>query len=56
MGRLANQDRKFLAELLINLLEKNFSKVTKLHYDFGMLGDNVSHALLTQEYVQFLHP
>ena len=49
MGRLANQDRKFLAELLINLLEKNFSKVTKLHYDFGMLGDNVSHELLTQE-------
>ncbi len=49
MGRLKNKDRKFLAELLINLLDKNFSAVTKLHYDYDMLGPNVHHDLLTQE-------
>jgi len=49
MGRLNNKDRKFLAELLINLLEKKFSAVTKLHYDYGMLSENVNHELLTQE-------
>ena len=49
MGRLNNKDRKFLAELLINLLEKNFSAVTKLHNDYGMLSKNVNKELLTQE-------
>ncbi len=49
MGRLKNKDRKFLAELLINLLDKNFSAVTKLHYDYDMLGPNVPHDLLTHE-------
>ena len=49
MGRLNNKDRKFLADLLINLLEKNFSAVTKLHHDYGMLSKNVNQELLTQE-------
>ncbi len=49
MGRLTNKDRKFLAELLMNLLDKNFSSVTKLHSDYNMLGKNVSHELLTHE-------
>ncbi len=49
MGRLKNKDRKFLAELLINLLEKKFHNVTLLHAENNMLGPNVSHELLTQE-------
>ena len=49
MGRLSNKDRKFLAELLMNLLDKNFSLVTKLHSDYNMLGKNVSHEALTHE-------
>ena len=49
MGRLKNKDRKFLAELLMNLLDKNFSLVTKLHSDYNMLGKNVSHEALTHE-------
>ena len=49
MGRLDNKDRKFLAQLLIYLLEQKFHNVTKLHAEYNMLGANVSHELLTQE-------
>ncbi len=49
MGRLSNNDRRFLSELLTNLLDKKFSKVTELHDDYNMIGDNVSRESLTQE-------
>ena len=49
MGRLSNKDRKFLSELLMNLLDKKFAAVTKLHSENDMLGKNVSHDLLTHE-------
>ena len=48
MGRLNNKDRKFF-RTLINLLDKNFKNVTRLHYEYKMLGETVNHDLLTQE-------
>ena len=49
MGRLTNKDRQFLAELLMNLLDKRFYAVTQLHSEYNMLGKNVSHEALTHE-------
>ena len=48
MGRLSNKDRYFLAQLLTNLLNKNYKKVVQIHAEANMLGKNLSHEELAQ--------
>ena len=48
MGRLSNNDRQFLALLLIHLLNKNYKKVVEIHSQANMLNENISHNHLAQ--------
>ncbi len=56
MGRLSHKDRKFLSSLIINLLEKKFDKVTKLHFDYGLVEKSVNEDQLTQEIIAISLP
>jgi ubiquinone biosynthesis protein len=48
MGRLNNNDRHFLAQLLTYLLDKNYKKVVEIHSEANMLGKDISHDHLAQ--------
>ena len=48
MGDLSLDDRLFLARLLTAILDKDYDMVAKLHYDAGMLNDDVSLASFSQ--------
>ena len=48
MGDLSLEDRLFLARLLTAILDKDYDMVAKLHYDAGMLNDDVPLAGFAQ--------
>ena len=48
MGRLNNNDRRFLALLLTYLLNKNYKKVVEILSEANMLGEDISHDYLAQ--------
>ena len=48
MGQLDFVDRLFLARLLDAILNRDYDKVARLHYDAGMLDDTVSLAAFSQ--------
>jgi ubiquinone biosynthesis protein len=56
MGSLQPEDRFFLGNLLIALLERDYDKVAQLHYDAGMLSETASHALFAQNLRAFVDP
>ena len=56
MGSLQPEDRFFLGNLLIALLERDYDKVAQLHYDAGMLPETASHALFAQNLRAFVDP
>ena len=48
MGDLSLEDRLFLARLLTAILDKDYDTVAKLHFDAGMIGDDVPIAAFSQ--------
>ena len=56
MGSLLPEDRFFLGSLLIALLERDYDKVARLHYDAGMLPEEVSLSLFAQNLRALVDP
>ena len=48
MGQLDLKDRLFLAQLLVAILTRDYDKVASLHADAGMLPDDISLPLFSQ--------
>ena len=48
MGQLDIKDRLFLAQLLVAILTRDYDKVATLHADAGMLPDDISLPLFSQ--------
>ena len=56
MGNLQPEDRFFLGNLLISLLERDYEKVAQLHYDSGMLPEPISLGLFAQNLRALVDP
>ena len=56
MGNLQIEDRFFLGNLLIALLERDYDKVAQLHYDAGMLPEIASLGLFAQNLRALVDP
>ena len=56
MGHLSLQDRLFLAQLLIALLERDYDRVAELHHEAGMLHDGVPLELFSQNLRAVVEP
>ena len=56
MGQLDFTDRLFLARLLMAILERDYDYVARLHYDAGMLSENVPLPLFAQSLRSVVEP
>jgi len=56
MGQLDFSDRLFLARLLMAILERDYDYVAYLHYDAGMLSENVPLPLFAQSLRSVVEP
>ena len=56
MGQLDFSDRLFLARLLMAILERDYDRVARLHYDAGMLSENVPLPLFSQSLRSVVEP
>ena len=56
MGHLKTNDRIFLAELLVSLIDRDYEQVAQLHADAGMLGDDVPLELFAQSLRAMVDP
>ena len=56
MGHLQVNDRIFLAELLVSLIDRNYEQVARLHSDAGMLAEDVPLELFAQSLRAMVDP